>query len=414
MFTKLLMKIILGSYFYCFAINLFAQTSYPPIPSNMIVGVSVDDLHEAPMSIPLPMWKVAKNIIRAENFVSQVIGDAKVDSVYGYFIRALPEETRNQVIYHLVTVIRFNTGSGSFRSVDGDNDVESPHDVRIFTFDLMINKDDNSSYVANLGSPYFAGGGLHLAAEVSLVERKLIVSDARLGIKFVMPIGVGAFDLGVMNPGKDSLLTPRFKTAYISNTTTMSRRNKPRFYGGKPFIRVVDGATNRGTEIGFHIEINDEFIRGFDSHGCMRLREQDLYLLHDLVMNVQYKIPLTVSYRIADTADHPVAKRNYGFKEVSNIGSDESPEVDVDIEGLTVLEYTQEAPPVGNLVDQSDDHFQNKYIYDGTGSFQRQQEKHLKDCQAQYYSQSDVDKCMKQYEKSFGIGDYLKHWWNNL
>lgn len=224
---------------------------------------------------------------------------------------------------------------------------------------------------------------IRMTSELDLIERKYILRDTQLGLTIVLPVGVGAFDEGVLNHGEISLLTPRFKSGSLKDTATITRREKPRYFANKPFVRIVDGVSNQGTAIGFHTEVNDSFVRGFDSRGCMRMRDADLYFLHDIVKYSLKNIPITVAYRTTATEDHPYPKRNSGFKTVFNAGTQVEPEMVLDRDNLVKTAYKNSKPPVDLLVDSDQDHFEDLFEYSGRKSYERQRQVQAEKCRSQ-------------------------------
>lgn len=224
---------------------------------------------------------------------------------------------------------------------------------------------------------------IKMSSELDLIERKYILRDSQSGLTIVLPVGVGAFDEGVLNFGNTSLLTPRFKSASLKDSATITRREKPRYFANKPFVRIVDGASNEGTAIGFHTEVNDSFVRGFDSRGCLRMRDSDLYFLHDIVKYSLKTIPMTSSYRTNSSEDHPYPKRNSGFKTVLNAGTQAEPKMVLDRDNLVRTTYKNSPPPVEALMDSDQDHFEDLFEYSGVKSYERQRQIQAEKCRAE-------------------------------
>lgn len=224
---------------------------------------------------------------------------------------------------------------------------------------------------------------IQMTSELDLIDRKYILRDQTFGLTIVLPVGVGAFDEGVLNFGETSLLTPRFKSGSLKDSATITRREKPRYFANKPFVRIVDGVSNQGTAIGFHTEVNDSFVRGFDSRGCMRMRDADLFFLHDIVKYSLKHIPITVAYRTNTPEDHPYPKRNSGFKTVFNAGTQAEPEMVLDRDNLVKTAYKKANPPVDVLVDTDQDHFEDLFEYSGRKSYERQRKVQTEKCRAE-------------------------------
>lgn len=252
--------------------------------------------------------------------------------------------------------------------------------------------------------------------QVGLVERKVIFEDKTNSIKFVMPTGVGSFDEGVMNEGQYSLLTPRFKEGYIDRRTVISKREKPRYFANKPFIRLLKGndLSTDMTPIGFHTEINDSFVRGFDSHGCMRLRDQDLFALHDLIMDgTRQKTPITIAYRLSDKMDHPAGKRNKGYKAVVNSGTKESPFFPIDKDNLVQTGYKSKEAPLDLLKDDPLDHYEDIFDYDTIRQSRDQNARRKEEC-SELVDSSDkkaYEACLNKGKRRDSVGDKIYRKW---
>lgn len=163
-----------------------------------------------------------------------------------------------------------------------------------------------------------------------LLERKVIMEDPELGLRFVFPIAVGSFDVRT-GPGQDQvvrLLTQEFLNAKISKTSALNRGSSgwntrsrlfPSYYKGRPFIGLLqDGNTYE--EIGMHYQIDDSgLIRGFVSHGCIRVRDMDLYFL-DAVLNEGARPTLNVHFANVlqgyEQIDHPMPKVDTWYNSV--------------------------------------------------------------------------------------------------
>ncbi len=204
--------------------------------------------------------------------------------------------------------------------------------------------------------------------EVGLIERLVIIEDYSNNIKMVFPLGVGAFDEGVQNLGSTSLVTPRFKNAWLDKREAYASRTKPTYFAGKPFLRIT---TNQEldagyTTIGFHAQPNlGPFLRGFDSHGCMRMQTDDLIAFHRLLANYpRNHIPITISYRIFGGDDHPAPKVNAPYKTVYNVGTSSNPYFKLDSDELVQLAISRREAPINNLFDRYEDDYFNLYNYD--------------------------------------------------
>lgn len=252
---------------------------------------------------------------------------------------------------------------------------------------------------------------------VALVDRKVIIEDKVNDIKFVMPTGVGGFDEGIMNEGRVSLLTPRFKSGYIDKNAVISKRDKPRYFANKPFIRLTRSVDEsaEATPIGFHTEINGSFVRGFDSHGCMRLRDQDLFMLHDLIMDgTRRKTPITISYRVDDEMDHPTSKRDKVYKAVQNSGTVESPFFPIDRDSLVQLIYKSKVVPTDLLQDEPNDDYEDIYSYDTILQSGEQNARRKAECSVDFDPKEEkrnYEDCVNKGKRKSSAKDAIYKWW---
>lgn len=165
----------------------------------------------------------------------------------------------------------------------------------------------------------------------SIADQKIIIEDQNFGITKVFPVTVGAIDArdsivesmnfhvpasnrrAARKAGLDPALQNEFQD--FSNAALISRkiwntgsswantseRTYPSAFKGRPFIGLVDlnyvdltsgdkikySAGYR--EIGLHYQITSNRLeRGFRSHGCVRVRDKDLYQL-DVIVNQNAK-----------------------------------------------------------------------------------------------------------------------------
>jgi hypothetical protein len=354
--------------------TLWSVKSHAVVPvelQNKIIGVRLDDLVDtkpnAVTGLPNVAYLIKKN---PEYFFKQ----GEIDVVHDVFLKQLPGENSGQMNIEVVGFVKYKNNN--------------------FTFEKMLisyRPGANSlAMISFQAEEVYPLKEMMFHASVGLVDRKIIIEDDMKGIKLVFPIGVGSFDEGTMNEGVTSLLTPRFKNAFIEQREVISKRSKPRYFQNKPFIRIsnnsVSGAT--ATPIGFHIEINDSFVRGFDSHGCMRLREMDLMAFHDLVLfGSQQQIPITVQYRLDDLSDSPIGKINKIYKRILNKGTVESPFFILDRDNLVQLSYKENSiAPVDQLLDNEQDNYYELFNYDTNSQLQEQEQRRNNECQAKVMS----------------------------
>lgn len=156
---------------------------------------------------------------------------------------------------------------------------------------------------------------LDLEIAVSLTDRLTVVSDERFGFVRVYPSGVGAIDT-VRRPGYVSSLTPATELGRVSRDARQATLSASSWNRGKPYLpfeipfiagraREPSSATRRWymqTRVAFHIWQGRHFSRGFNSHGCVTLRDDDLDELARFVFANAEPLPLVV--RAPDFAQH--------------------------------------------------------------------------------------------------------------
>jgi hypothetical protein len=153
---------------------------------------------------------------------------------------------------------------------------------------------------------------------VGLIQRMVILNDIQDNIEIIYPLGVGGVDPDILDRGT-SLLTPLFTDAVLKRKTVIKALGTPTYYRNLPYMPITN---KKGVlmPIAFHISIlsDDDWtnrggnylVRGFESHGCMRLREKDLKEFFNIVeQGALDEIPVNVGLL------------------AFNIGSDEMPAV---------------------------------------------------------------------------------------
>ncbi len=337
----------------------------------------------------------------------------QVKEVYNLFLRSGP--TVSGQTYKLPLTYFIRDGADVLRFVKVDIIYTSSADMRAIPRGSVL-----------LSSTNFR-------VDVALVDRKAIVSDSANDITMVFPLGVGSFDVGVLHDSV-SLLTPRFEEGYLDKRTLIYKREKPRYYADKPFIRITtkrDDLEAGWTGIGFHAQPNlATFVRAFDSHGCMRMQLADLYTLYWIVEgSPRQQTPVSVSYHMDTELSHPFPKRDMPWRQVNNIGSDSAPMYNLDRDGLTeaVLEWKYEAP-IAELVDQAGDNYHDLYDYDMDWREKERMARHEQMCREKFLGtkelttqklfgigrsrdQRDYEKCVKDGRRSVDLGDRLYRFW---
>lgn len=325
----------------------FSEISLTAKQENTVLGIRLYDIVKFHGNITPSLSTLNKRIIsKASSYFGK-----NTKEIHNLYLNAIPK--RSGDIYHLNLGAIVRTKS---------------NDVKVYKLSVRYTVKEIKSPQIHLQE--YSLGQANFKIEVSLAERKMIIKSRELDTQMVFPLGVGSFEEGVLNSAGTSILTPRFKTAWLESKRAIYSRKKPRYFAKKPFIRVST-PENLQTGIGFHIQPmpkKNNFIRAFDSHGCIRMQESDLYMLYWMVLkNPTTKTPIVINFRIDDESEHPFPKRNKPFKTVVNIGSKTKKQWKLDKDGLIWVanDWKREAP-VGSLVDLDNDHYHNLYNYKTT------------------------------------------------
>jgi L,D-transpeptidase catalytic domain/Bacterial pre-peptidase C-terminal domain len=126
---------------------------------------------------------------------------------------------------------------------------------------------------------------------VSLDQLTVHLFDRHTGFSEVYPVGVG-----VINSDGVSI-TPTGHFASGPDTSDgwwyIARRGTPEYFGGWPFLRLTIQNSQGYNTYGLHGPITSELIRGYVSHGCMRMVGADLIRLFYL-MRYHPDTPVTI------------------------------------------------------------------------------------------------------------------------
>lgn len=157
-----------------------------------------------------------------------------------------------------------------------------------------------------------------------ILDRKVILEDNTNNIIKIFPIGVGGFDIQTATGMDGSAVSTTFefpnakmKSTQAQSTWSNTRsRTSPSYYKGRPFLALYAGGTNYRS-IGLHYQIDDDGLtRGFVSHGCVRVRDKDLYQL-DAILNdgPHQAIDTHIVYDLKgyEHLDHPMPKKNHEY-----------------------------------------------------------------------------------------------------
>jgi hypothetical protein len=172
---------------------------------------------------------------------------------------------------------------------------------------------------------------------VSLADRATVLDFPGLGLRRVFPSGVGALD-GVRAFPDLASLTPITERARVSTKGAFERLAGPSWARNLPYIpfQVPWVSTTKApiiserlfyavTPLAFHAWPGKTFIRAFNSHGCVTLRDPDLIELAAFVFGASAPLPLVIRESAFDDARHPFPHEDQLHWRLVNTGSPERP-----------------------------------------------------------------------------------------
>jgi hypothetical protein len=116
---------------------------------------------------------------------------------------------------------------------------------------------------------------------VSLDGLTVHLFDRATGFQAVYPAGVGVKS----SRGVSITPTGHFQTGANTNDAWWyaARRTVPEYFGGFPFLRITALNSAGANTYALHGPITEQLIRGYVSHGCVRMRGNDVVRLFWMV-----------------------------------------------------------------------------------------------------------------------------------
>lgn len=155
--------------------------------------------------------------------------------------------------------------------------------------------------------------------DLGLYDRRMVLSDASHGITKVYPVDVGSLDFGTAHGDRPHVLTPMYRDARIeSGARAIFDRDDPFYFQHMPFLKVIP-SNGRYGGIGIHVQMTRRLRRGFESHGCTRLRFKDLFELYFLLEGARgrRRIPVNMHYDLGRGApETPFPRQDDQFNRV--------------------------------------------------------------------------------------------------
>lgn len=170
---------------------------------------------------------------------------------------------------------------GSYEGVDEDADPTTPMDD---------GKSDAPRYAIPTDLPDLVAPEII----VSLGGLTVHLFDRETGFNAVYPTGVG-----VKSNGRS--ITPRghFKTGANINDSWwyVPRRTNPEYFAGFPFLRLTARNSSGANTYALHGPITETLIRGYVSHGCVRMESSDVIDLFWMV-KTHPNTPVTIQTEV--------------------------------------------------------------------------------------------------------------------
>lgn len=176
---------------------------------------------------------------------------------------------------------------GSFEGVDEDADPTIPMDD---------GKADIPRYAIPTDLPTLVAPEIIISLDGLTVH----LFDRATGFSEVYPTGVGVKN----SRGVSVTPTGHFKTSPDVNDTWwfVARRTNPAYFGGFPFLRIDAKNSDGANTYALHGPITQNLIRGYVSHGCARMRSQDIIRLFWIVKKFP-STPVSIQKEVERDAD---------------------------------------------------------------------------------------------------------------
>jgi hypothetical protein len=309
-----------------FIINRAYAAPFPIEASdqNQVIGVRLNDFKKyAKTHIP----KLQEMIDLMESAPERFFKVSNVQ-LHGIFFRDYPQINGSIITLEVDAMIAHKEYFKLFTDIGWDREIhlseleldEKALRFRDVSFQRMTITYDTADQGLNPSSTLVSSIDLkdtEFEVNVAMVERRVLMTDKKSDLRFLFPTGVGAID-NKTEFNDVRLLTPIYKNSFLDKKRAIFSREKPKYFLGKPFIRITTkkDPSKGHTAIGFHIDQNNgRLSRGFVSHGCLRLRGIDLYMMYDIVrFGTPQRISVNTRYRIeGDLADHPYPMKDSSY-----------------------------------------------------------------------------------------------------
>lgn len=213
---------------------------------------------------------------------------------------------------------------------------------------------------------------LDLRYRVSVTEWAGVLDDAATGFRRVFPLGGGSIDRGVRVPGFLTTMTPTTEDGLLEKTYAWRELHSPWYFKKKPYLPISVARTYKKPDdtvvkfyvesnIAFHIWQDKGFARGFFSHGCMRMRDEDLAELAAFVFGGPRAIPIVLRVGPLGDAVHPYPFDTEHYWQLKNYGTPEKPKTRIKYMLYETERGTEPLPSLDQIRPMT---FLEKPIYD--------------------------------------------------
>lgn len=135
---------------------------------------------------------------------------------------------------------------------------------------------------------------------VSLDGLTVHLFDRETGFQAVYPAGVGVKN----SSGRSITPTGHFASGPDKTDTWwyVARRTNPEYFGGFPFLRLTAENSDGANTYALHGPITEKLIRGYVSHGCVRMASQNIIDLYTMV-KTHPETPVTIQREVERDAN---------------------------------------------------------------------------------------------------------------
>lgn len=294
--------------------QIVAAADYPDTLDPKLRGVALADLD-------IPEGEMVSGFLRSKGVMKQLRLGAVLST-------SIVEARLDRLVVDMVVRAERFTDTDERRNKDGR--------VGLMRVTVPVASDEG---LCDVGAPLVQWekslDQLNLSYRVSITEWMGVIDDVETGFRRVWPLGGGSIDRGVRVAGYMTSMTPTTEDAKLEKDYAWRNLKSPWYFRDKPYLPISQGRTYKRADgttykvyaesnIAFHIWQDKGFERGYFSHGCMRMRDEDLAELAAFVFAGK-DIPMTLRTPQLEDADHPWPFDNTKYWQLKNYGTAEKP-----------------------------------------------------------------------------------------